>query len=176
MRLFVALSLFGLLAACSGDSSSVMSPWSDETGGVGGGAAGGSPGRGGSGGNGGVATTTAPAGGGAVIVKGGSRDATTAQCISTSNGGGCPVDTALLQCLQGPCGSYLSACFQGQTGPCAGYAACMFSCPCDSGRSNCELTCLTDKGTGDEICSPHIMDFIACWSLNSCPKPACLLN
>lgn len=193
MRLVLAFSLFGLLASCSGDSSSVMSSWGDETGGALGGGAGGSTGgrggsaaggqsgiagKGGSGGSGGVATTTIPTGGtaGNVTVQGGARDGTNAQCVATSSGGGCPVGGTLLRCLQGPCATALSGCFQGTSGPCAAYAACMFSCPCDSGRSSCELNCLNDKGTGDEKCSPHIVDLAACLSLNGCAQTACLIN
>lgn len=180
MRLLVAFSLFGLLAACSGDSSSVLSSWNDETGGVGGGlvGAGGSAGKGGSGGSGGVVTTTVSTGGtaGNITVRGGARDATTAQCVSTSSGGGCPIGGSLLRCLQGPCASALAGCFQGTSGPCAGYATCMFNCPCDSGRSLCETNCLTDKGSGDDTCGPHLLDLSACLSVNDCLQSACLVN
>lgn len=180
MRLFVALPLLGLLVACSGDSSSVMSSWSDETGGQGAGGAGGwsdggSGGRAGAGGTGGTVSTGGTSGD-SILVRGGKRDLITAQCTATSNGGGCPVDTKLLSCLQGPCGSYLSACFQGTSGPCGDYAVCMFNCPCDSGRSTCESACLSDKGLGDEKCSPKIVDLLACWSSNGCATPSCLLN
>jgi hypothetical protein len=190
MRLVLAFSLFGLLASCSGDSSSVMSSWDDETGGALGGGAGGSMGgRGGSaaggqgglagqGGSGGVATTTIPTGGAAgnITVPGGARDAVTAQCISTSSGGGCPIDSTSLQCWKGPCGAAVSACFKGTSGPCADYAACLFNCPCNAGRSNCEFACLSDKGTGDEKCTPFLNDLGVCLSANSCVKMACLVN
>jgi hypothetical protein len=187
MRLLLAFSLFGLLAACSGDSSSVMSSWDDDTGGAGGSIGGrggsasggqGSVGKGGSGGSGGVATTTVPTGGmaGNIVVPGGARDTSNAQCVSTSSGGGCPVGGTLLKCLQGPCASAVSACYQGTSGPCAAYATCMFNCPCDGRRSACELTCLNDKGTGDEKCSPYIVDLAACLSLNGCVQSACLIN
>jgi hypothetical protein len=189
MRLVLAFSVLGLLAACSGDSSSVMSSWDDDTGGTWAGGAGGrggavsggqsgSVGKGGSGGTGGVATTTIPTGGmaGNIVVPGGARDSVTAQCVSTSSGGGCPIGGTMLRCLQGVCATALSGCFQGTSGPCAAYATCMFNCPCDAGRSACELTCFNDKGTGDETCGPHIVDLAACLSLNGCAQSACLIN
>jgi hypothetical protein len=180
MRLLVAFSLVGFFAACSGDSSSVMSSWNDETGGQSGGATGGSSGAGGragAGGNGGAVTTsTGGVSGDSIVVRGGTRDPITAQCTATSNGGGCPVDTSLLSCMQGPCGSSFSDCFQGTNGPCGDYAACMFNCPCDSGRSTCENACLSDKGWGSETCSPKMVDLLVCWSNNGCAVPTCLLN
>jgi hypothetical protein len=176
MRLLVALSLFGLLAACSGDSSSVMSAWNDGDGGSAaatGGSGGQSVAKGGSGG--GVTTSTGGSAGGiggTVTVPGGARDAQTAQCTVTSAGGGCPVDSAFLQCLKGPCGSALSAAYQGNTGPCADYASCMFNCSCGAGRSACENDCF-NKAYSSSSCSPRMIDLMACWSLNNCAWPDC---
>lgn len=177
MRLVSALLLFGLLAACSGDSSSIMSTWNDDTGGAGGSAAGGQGGSPGLGGSGGV-TTTIPSGGtaGVVAVQGGARDGMNAQCVATSSGGGCPVGGAFLGCLQGSCAEALRKAYQGTSGPCAAYAACMFNCPCDSGRSGCELTCFNDKGIGDETCSPRLLELLTCLSMDGCAQPTCLIN
>jgi hypothetical protein len=180
MRLFLAFSLLGLMAACSGDSSSVMSSWNDEaTGGAAGtggiASAGGSGGhvQGGSGGSVTVPSAGGAGGGSSVVVRGGVRDSATAQCTVTSSGGGCAVDAALLSCVKDKCGNYLAACFQGTAGPCGEYAACMFACPCDSGRSACENLCLTDKGFGSDTCNPRMLDFLSCWSVNGCTLPTC---
>jgi hypothetical protein len=188
MRLFLAFSLFGVLAACSGDSSSVMSVWTDDdTGGSlgAGGQSTTSTGTGGwvgsKGGSGGQATTvpapTGGSGGSVVTVRGGTRDVATAQCLTTSNGGGCPADAAYLQCLKTSCASALAACYQaGASGACADFAACMFACPCDSGRSDCEYGCLTTKGYGDSKCTSRLGDLMGCGSLQGCATPICLVN
>ncbi len=183
MRLLAALSLAGLLAGCSGDSSAVMSVWND--GGSAG--AGGARGQGGQGpattaGVGGAGGAVVPTGGiagsaGVVVVPGGSRDVVTTQCTTTSSGGGCPADLAFLQCLTGPCGKSLAACYQGDsvapTGLCGPFAACMLTCPCDGGRSTCEAACLQNKGFGDADCSPCLGDLYSCWSKNGCAPPVC---
>lgn len=186
MRLLLAFSLFGMLAACSGDSSSVMSVWTDDSGGAVGSAGSGTGGRVGSttgaggaiavqGGTGGDASA-GTGGSGVVTVRGGTRDVATAQCVTTGSGGGCPVDGTLLECFHGPCGSALANCFQGTTGPCADYATCMFACPCDTGRSDCENACFNDKAVGNATCKPHIYDLISCWSAKGCSTPICLIN
>ena len=187
MRLLAIFSLLGLLAACSGDSSAVMSSWNDGAGG----SSAGPTGAGGhaplaTGGTGGQLTATGGSGGGltiatggiaggaggAVAVPGGTRDVQTAQCTTTSSGGGCPSDSAFLQCLKGPCGSALAAAYQGNTGPCADFANCMFACSCGSGRSTCETDCL-NKALASSSCSPRIVDLLSCWSLNNCARPDC---
>jgi hypothetical protein len=174
MRLLVAFSLLGLLAACSGDSSSVMSVWTDGDGGAGSGGLSGSGGRGGSGGQ----TTSAQGGSGgnttgSINVRGGTRDVATAQCTTTSNGGGCPFTAADLECVQGPCGTYLRACYQGTTGVCADYAVCMQNCPCDSGRSTCESDCLQNKALSNGDCAMCALDLASCYSKNGCLLPNC---
>jgi hypothetical protein len=184
MRLPTLLSLLGLLAACSGDSSTVMSIFDDAS--AGGGTGHGSGGSGGAatsgqGGSGGGGVTIPVGSGGSggsvsglVSVRGGTRDVATAQCTTTSNGGGCPADPAFLQCLKGPCGGKLADCYQsGSAGLCADYAACMLTCPCEKGRSTCESDCLQNKAATSETCGPCLVNFLACWSTNGCAPAAC---
>jgi len=185
MRLLAAFSLLGLLAACSGDSSSVMSVWTDPEGaGTGGvvdpaGLGGRTGATGGQGGHGGATTIPISTGGsaggatGSIAVRGGNRDVATAQCTSTSAGGGCPFTAADLQCVQGPCGSNLRACYQGPTGICGDYAACMLACPCDSGRSACESSCLQTKALSNADCASCALDLVSCYSKNGCVLPTC---
>jgi hypothetical protein len=160
-----------------------MSVWTDPgasgTGGVAGsGGSGGHTATGGQGGSGGVTSaisTGGSAGGttGTLAVRGGVRDVATAQCISTSSGGGCPFTAADLQCVQGPCGSNLRACYQGPSGICADYATCMLACPCDTGRSTCENGCLQTKAMSNPDCASCALDLVSCYSKNGCVLPTC---
>ncbi len=182
MRSLVAFSFFGLLAACSGDSSSVMSAWTDSDAAVPLGGSGGhiTVATGGQGGKGGTVTIPISTGGsagggisGSLVVRGGIRDVATAQCTSTSAGGGCPFTPTDLQCVQGPCGDNLRACYQGATGICADYATCMLGCPCDSGRSTCESGCLQTKALSNADCASCAADLVSCYSRNGCVLPTC---
>ncbi len=163
----VVLSSWG----CAGDSSSVMSVWND--GGPGGSLGGqtvvATGGAGGAGGGSGLAR-------GSVAVRGGTRDLATTQCTRTS-GTACAVDRTYLDCLEGRCSASLTTCYSSDGisaatgGKCRAYANCMLDCPCDSGKSACENTCLDDHGYSDASCGLCLLDLYRCSDANGCVLP-----
>ncbi len=184
MRILASVFVTGTIAfvGCAGDSSALMSVWNDG-GVVTSSFVGGAPGTGGQGGQapyhtggagGGVTIPLGGSGGGSIHVAGGARDLTTAQCTSTSDGT-CPVSTDYLACLEGNCGSNLTACYysdgfsRAAGGVCVSYANCMLACPCDAGRTNCENKCLQSYVTVDPDCSTCLFNLLACTSKYNCP-------
>jgi hypothetical protein len=164
----VVVSLLG----CAGDSSALMSAWND---GGPGGVTGGStqPAVGGAGGSGGQVTIPA----GSISVPGGVRDLATAQCTSTS-GGTCPAPADYLSCLTTKCSGKLTFCYYSDGvsvaagGKCRAYANCMLACPCNSGRSSCEDSCLLNYGSSDASCSTCLVDLAVCASGAGCILPS----
>jgi hypothetical protein len=156
----LALVLASVLG-CAGDTSALMSVWND--GGPGGTS---TPSSGGAGGG----------GGGTLAVPGGTRDLATTQCTVTADGT-CQVPSDSLTCLEGKCGSNLTDCYYSDGvsaaagGRCQSYANCMLACPCDSGRSNCEATCLQKYAPTDSDCLACITSLLVCSSIYGCTPP-----
>ena len=186
-----------VLCGCAGDSSSVMSVWSDggyvpAKGGQGGavasqGGAVGSQGgvvgsQGGVVGSQGGQITTSPAGSGGsggsgyILVPGGRRDLATAMCTATS-GNTCPVPADIIECLQTDCKASLEACYfsdgvsSAAGGVCRSYANCMLACPCDSSRLKCEDSCRASYAMANPECSGCLFDLYVCSTQHGCPIP-----
>jgi hypothetical protein len=115
-------------------------------------------------------------GGSSIVVPGGVRDLATTQCTSTS-GGTCPVPSSYLQCLESSCGTNLTACYYSDGvssaagGACRSYANCMLACPCNSGRSNCETSCMQSYAMADPTCSTCMLNLLGCASTYGCNLP-----
>jgi hypothetical protein len=177
MRVLASLLLLSgfSIVSCGGDSSSPMSVWTDGgpqgEGGAAAGGAGGSP-VGGAGGS----PVGGTSGSGTLAVPGGARDLATAQCIAAS-GGTCPVPADYINCLRSKCGDKVTACYfsdgvsAAAGGACKDYANCMLACPCNSGRSSCEQSCLQNY-TGSPACSQCLLYLFTCSSSNGCTLPA----
>lgn len=197
-RLPLVLAVASALGVgCSGDSSSLISVWSDAgataptggvvaSGGAGasiGGASGGQIALGRGGGNGGVATYPVVSTGGIAgqggapssvfPVPGGLRDVATGQCVAAS-GGGCYVPSDQLTCPKTTCGSDLGQCYStnstGQVigGVCRAYADCLRTSPCDASQDAYEMACLQNYGIGSTACLSCLVKLAACMS-SQCP-------
>jgi len=166
MRCLAWISSFALFAVsgCGGDSSVVMSSWSD------GSIPSGAGGQGGTvGGQGGSL------GGGSVVVPGGTRDLATTQCTEAT-GTTCAVPVENLRCLDENCGASLAECYLSDGvsaavgGRCQALADCVLRCPCDSDGKKCQDNCVGKHAPVNSDCGNCLYGLLSCLISSGCPS------